>query len=237
MYFDTPLVKASFITRYKRFFTDMRLDDGSIVTAHCPSTGSMRGLLMQDALCYLKYSADPKRKLAYTWEMIENRGTLVGINTQNPNRLIAGLLQSKQIPELSDYQTFKPEVKYGENSKIDFYLTDHTNGEPPCFLEIKNVHDREGDMGTFPDSVTTRGQKHLHELITKKNEGYRCMVIYVIQRNDVTGFAPAGFIDKKYAELYTKSRHIGVEHLALRFQVTPDSIAFNQYVPTLPPLN
>lgn len=237
MDFQNTLLRGTFIKRYKRFFADMILDCGTEITAHCPSTGSMRGLLNPGAVCYVRHIDDPKRKLKYTWEMVENNGTLVGINTQNPNRIVADLLKSKKIPKLADYEIFKPEVKYGENSKIDFYLTDHINGAPPCFLEVKNVHDRHHNgYGIFPDSVTTRGQKHLKELILKVGEGYRCMVIYIIQRGDVNGFAPSAFIDKVYGDLYEESKAAGVEHLAIRFALTPNAITFDAFVDTHPPM-
>ena len=186
MKFETQLVHGTLIKRYKRFLADVKLDDGTEVTAHCTNSGSMKSCLEDGAEVYLTPVNDPKRKTKFTWEMIRINGDWVGINTGNPNKLVAEAVEQGTIPELDGYTSVKREVKF-EDSRFDVFAE---NEHERCFIEVKNVSMREGNYALFPDAVTTRGQKHLKTLIQVKQAGMRAVMVYVIQRSDVDIFAP-----------------------------------------------
>ncbi|MDP3935749.1 MAG: DNA/RNA nuclease SfsA, partial [Alphaproteobacteria bacterium] len=165
MQFPSVLFPGRFVRRYKRFFADIELLDGTLITAHCPNTGSMQGVLTPGNPVWVSQSEDPKRKLKYTWELAEVDGTYVGVNTQNPNRIVGDALMSGYISTLAPYTTVQAEVKYGtENSRVDYLLTDKQDHR--CYVEVKNAHHSKVEqgrkVGIFPDSETTRGVKHLH---------------------------------------------------------------------------
>jgi sugar fermentation stimulation protein A len=208
----TPLKRGTLIQRYKRFLADIRLDTGEEITAHCPNPGSMWGLKEPGAVVWVSTSDDPKRKLANTWEVIEiEGGILAGINTNRPNKLVAEALAADAIPELVGY-TAKPEVKYRENSRVDFLLTDE--GRPDCYLEVKNVHmQREPGLAEFPDCVTKRGAKHMADLAAMKAEGHRAVVLFVVQMTGCERFRPAADIDPGYAAAFRMAQNAGVEAL------------------------
>ena len=178
MKFDTPLVSGKLLKRYKRFLADVVLDgDGSEITAHCANPGSMLGLKEPGSRVWLSLSDNPKRKLKYSWELIEADGALVGINTAHPNRLVEEALERGMIPALSGYQTLRREVKYGKNSRIDILLEGGDGSK--TYLEVKNVHlMREKGLAEFPDSVTARGAKHLAELAGMVAEGHRAAMVF-----------------------------------------------------------
>jgi sugar fermentation stimulation protein A len=170
MQFPEPLERGLLVRRYKRFFADVTLDDGTEVTAHCPNPGSMLGMNAPGLPAWLSWSDAPGRKLARTLELVEVGGAMVGVNTMHPNRLVAEALAGDAIPELAGYAAHRREVRYGENSRADLVL--EAAGRPACFVEIKSVTlHRGGGLAEFPDSVTSRGLKHLGELVAKPGTG------------------------------------------------------------------
>jgi len=225
MLLPTPLLRGTLIQRYKRFLADIRLDTGEEITAHCANPGSMLGLKDPGATVWVSRSDDPKRKLAHSWEVIEiEGGVLAGINTNRPNKLVAEALAAKKIPELIGYSV-KSEVKYRENSRVDFLLTDQ--GRADCYLEVKNVHMmREPGLAEFPDCVTKRGAKHMDDLAAMCAEGHRAVVLFVVQMTACDRFRPAADIDPGYAEAFERARAAGVEALCYACDFThPDSDA------------
>ncbi len=212
MKFQTPLIHGHLIKRYKRFLADVRLPDGRDVTAHCANPGSMMGLKDEGIKVWLEPNDDPKKKLKFGWRFVEfDDGTWVGIDTSLTNKIVAEALSENKIPELAGYDTIKPEVKYGENSRIDFLLT---GGGPDCYVEVKNVTLKgKGSCAEFPDSVTARGTKHLNELSNMVGHGHRAVMLYVVQRTDCDRFAINGKIDPTYAAAFATARVAGVEVL------------------------
>ena len=183
MKFSNNLIKAKFVKRYKRFFSDHILENGQLVTAHCPNTGAMTGVAKEGVTSWLSESDNPKRKLKWTWELTQENDTIVGVNTHNPNKIIQEAINNKEIKELLNYKTLKREVKYGVNSKIDIFLQDEKKVD--CYVEIKNVHlSRKKGLAEFPDGITSRGTKHLKELTIVAQNGGRAVMLYLIQRND-----------------------------------------------------
>ncbi len=220
MKFETPLIPGKLILRYKRFLADVQLEDGSIVVAHCTNSGSMISCIEEGARVYLSPAKDPKRKTRFTWEMIEINNSWVGINTSIPNQLVYEAVRDQQIPQLKGYTFVKREVKF-EDSRFDVYAE---NEIEKCFIEVKNVSMKVGDAALFPDSVTTRGRKHLETLIRVKQQGKRAVMVYVIQRMDVNTFGPARHIDPDYADALKKAIKAGVEVIALQAKVDPDGV-------------
>jgi sugar fermentation stimulation protein A len=217
------------LKRYKRFFADIELTTGEIITAHCPNTGPMTGVSTPGSLVQVSRSDNPKRKLAYTWEMIQvndNEPTWVGVNTGLPNRVIKLALEKIIFPELANsYKAINCEVKYGQGlkSRVDFFLT---NGlERPIYLEVKSVTLAQGKVALFPDTVTTRGQKHLQELMALLPQA-RAVMLYFINRGDCTDFAPCDSADLIYAKLLREAVAQGVEILPCRFEITPQGIHY-----------
>lgn len=227
MKFPEKLVHGTLVKRYKRFLADVKLDDGTVVVAHCTNSGSMKSCLEDGAEVYLTPVNDPKRKTKFTWEMIKIGGDWVGINTGNPNKLVFEAISSGTIPELSGYNKVQREVKFGD-SRFDVYAE---NEKEKCFVEVKNVSMKEGEYALFPDAVTTRGQKHLKTLMEVKARGMRAVMLYVIQRSDVKIFAPAKDIDPAYANLLKEAINAGVEVIPIQAKVTPTSISFFQKLP------
>ncbi|MDP4204882.1 MAG: DNA/RNA nuclease SfsA [Bacteroidota bacterium] len=227
MKYQEPLIHGKLVQRYKRFLADVELDSGEIITAHCTNSGSMKSCLEEGAEVYLSPVNDPKRKTQYTWEMIKLNGKWVGINTAIPNRLAFESLQEKSIPGLDDYEVVKREVTFGD-SRFDLYV--EKEGES-CFIEVKNVTMKEGEMALFPDAVTTRGQKHLETLIKVKQTGMRAVMLYIIQRMDVDAFGPAAAIDPLYAEKLHKACVAGVEVIPLQVEVSPFEIRIHKILP------
>lgn len=213
----TPFVFGKFIKRYKRFFVDVLLDDGIEVIAHCPNPGAMLGVLEADNRVAVTFNNNPARKLSYTWQLVESNGTWIGINTHLPNEIVAMALKQQLIPEIAGYSMIQREVKYGTNSRIDFLLT-HVD-LPPCYLEIKNVHLKRNGIAQFPDCVTARGAKHMAELALMRQQGMRCVVLYVVQRNDVQEFSLAADIDPGYAKAAEMAKASGVEMLAYKCEI------------------
>jgi len=222
-----PLVTGTLIKRYKRFLADIQLDSGDIVTAHCANPGSMMGLKQPGARVWLSTNDNPKRKLKYSWELLEvDLGCgphLVGINTSHPNSIVADAISQGRIAELDGYGSLRREVKYGNNSRIDILLQDA--GKPDCYVEIKNVHlMRKAGFAEFPDSVTARGKKHLNELSAYVEKGHRCVMFYLIQRTDAETFSLARDIDPEYARSFDKAIKTGVEAYAYCCTISPTGI-------------
>jgi len=215
MLFATPLKKATLIKRYKRFLADVILENGTETTIYCPNTGAMTGCAEPGDTVLYSTSTNKKRKYQYTWEFtLTQVGHWICVNTAKANKIVAQAIEQKDIPELLGYQTCKAEVKYGdEKSRIDFLLSDANKVD--CYVEVKsctllNEQEQIGN-GYFPDAVTTRGQKHLRELMQMKQQGYRSVLLFAVLHSGIKNVQPAGFIDKKYADLFEQAKQAGVE--------------------------
>jgi sugar fermentation stimulation protein A len=230
MDFPQPLKRGVLVARYKRFFADVVLDDGTEVTAHCPNPGAMLGLNTPGLSAWVSRSDDPKRKLAHTLELVEADGGLVGINTMHPNRLVAEALAADAIPELTGYATHRREVKYGVNSRVDFLL--EAPGRARCWLEVKNCHlRRAGSLAEFPDCVAARSLKHLKELTARVEAGERAVMLFVIQRTDCDAFEACHDLDPAYAKGLTDAAGRGVEVLARACEISPEGVRIAHAVP------
>jgi sugar fermentation stimulation protein A len=242
MKFATPLLRGRLIKRYKRFLADVVLDTGETITASCPNTGSMMGLSSPGLAVYVSESDSATRKYRHTLELVEvaspTTGTkvktvLVGINTSLPNRIVTDAIGADRIDTLSGYATLRGEVKYGVNSRIDILLDDPAKGQ--CYVEIKNVHLlRTPRVAEFPDSVTTRGAKHLDELAAMVKAGHRAVMVYLIQRPDAERFSLARDIDAAYATAFERARAAGVEAIAVRCAITPREIKVKDLIEMIP---
>ncbi|RIJ47137.1 DNA/RNA nuclease SfsA [Maribellus luteus] len=227
MLFKTKLVHGTLIKRYKRFLADVKLDDGSVVTAHCTNSGTMKSCLEEGAEVYLSPASDPKRKTRFTWEMIKINDSWVGINTSNPNLLAYEAISAGEIPGLEGYTKVQREVTFSD-SRFDIFAGNDTE---KCFVEVKNVSLKEGEYALFPDAVTTRGQKHLKTLLEVKRQGMRAVMLYIVQRTDVAIFAPAADIDPDYAAALKEAVNAGVEVIPMQALVTPDEIRLVRKLP------
>jgi sugar fermentation stimulation protein A len=236
MRFSAPLVPATLIRRYKRFLADVTLPDGSETTVHVANPGAMIGLVAPGARVWLSRSDNPKRKLAYSWELVEadfgNGAELVGVNTSHPNRLVGEAIAAGQISELCDYGRLRREVRYGKASRVDFLL-EH-DGRPSCYVEVKNVHMmRVPGRAEFPDSVTARGAKHLAELADAAAQGSRAVMLYLVQIGSAQGVALARDIDPAYGQAFDRARAAGVEAIAFACRITTEGIEVDRSVPVL----
>lgn len=230
MHFPSPLVRGTLVKRYKRFLADITLESGEVITAHCANPSAMTGLNMPGLPVWLSKSDDPKRKLAYSLELVELPSGLVGINTAHPNRIVGEALRDGTIAELAAYSCVRPEVKYGEKSRVDFLLTG--DGLPDCYLEVKNVHlVRNEALAEFPDSVTARGARHLADLAAMVAQGHRAVMLYLVQRTDCTRFDLAHDIDPAYSRAFAVARAAGVEALCYDTVITRDEIRLGQPLP------
>jgi sugar fermentation stimulation protein A len=223
MLLPQPLIHGRLVSRYKRFFADLVLDDGQEITAHCPNPGAMLGVRDAGQGAWVSWSDDPKRKLAYTLQLVEQGNALVGINTLLPNRLVAEPLAADAIPELSGYAAIKPEVKYAEASRVDFLLT-HPD-RPPCWLEVKNCHfSRTPGLAEFPDCKAQRSTRHLEDLTAQVREGHRAVVLFVVQREDCEIFSACAELDPQFAAGLDAAEQAGVEVLVYACEMGTASV-------------
>ena len=224
MRFQTELVPATLIRRYKRFLADCTLEDGREVVAHCANPGSMMGLAEPGMRIWLEPNDDPKKKLKFGWRLVEHgNGHFTGVDTSVPNRALRAAFEAGEVPGFSDYASVRPEQKYGEGSRIDFLLSG--DGVPDAYVEVKSVTlSRQAGLAEFPDSVTARGAKHLAELARMVQAGHRAVMLYLVQRTDCTHFALAADIDPAYAAAYTDATRAGVETLCLGTHINPEGV-------------
>lgn len=222
------LTEGVLLRRYKRFLADVELPDGSRITAHCPNSGSMAGCAVPGSRVLLSKSPNPARKYCFTWELVEADGGWVGINTGLPNRLAREAIEAGVITELGGYEAIRHEVAYGSNSRIDLLLT---GPQGLCYVEIKNVTLVEGSRALFPDAVTTRGQKHLRELMQVVRAGHRGVTLFIVQRRDAASLSPADAIDPVYGQLLRQAAGAGVELLAYQALVAPSEIRVTAPLP------
>ena len=202
MNFENKLISGHFIKRYKRFFVDVKIKD-KLITAHCPNTGSMLGLLKKGNKVWLNKSNNPKRKLKYTLQIIEDKKIKVGVNTHLTNKIVLHALKNNLVKEFDKKIQIKPEIKFGSNTRFDFLITKKNF---KAFIEVKNVTlSRINGLAEFPDAVTTRGLKHINELINASKMGYKIFILYLIQRNDCESFKIAEDIDPEYSNSLTKA--------------------------------
>ncbi|WP_170376232.1 DNA/RNA nuclease SfsA [Ruegeria atlantica] len=234
MKFETPLVPARLIRRYKRFLADCTLEDGREVTAHCANPGSMMGLAEPGGKIWLEPNDDPKKKLKYGWRLVDHEnGHFTGVDTSVPNKALRAALEAGEIPQLAAYRTVRPEVKYGENSRIDFLLTQP--GLPDAYVEVKSVTlSRQPGLAEFPDSVTARGTKHLGELAEMAAQGHRAIMLYLVQRTDCDRFALAADIDPAYAAAFEVAQGQGVERLIYGTRIAPTEITVGERIRAQP---
>ena len=230
MKFAPPLIPATLVRRYKRFLFDAELDNGELITGSCPNTGSMLGLTTPGSRCYLTEHVGGTRKYRHALELIEADGTLVGINTGRPNRLVEEAIDEGLIGSLGSYAERRREQKYGINSRIDILLDDPDKGL--AYVEVKNVHYlRAPGLAAFPDSVTSRGAKHLEELGDMAEAGHRAIMVYLIQRADVDRLSLCRDLDPAYAAAFDRAMKRGVEACAIRCKITSEHIRAESMVP------
>lgn len=223
------LISGRLVNRYKRFLTDVVLENGETVTAHCPNSGTMKTCCEPGRKVYLSSHDNPKRKLKYTWEMIDMPTSLVGINTQVPNRLVAESIGSSKIAEFADYDQVDREVSVGNHTRLDLLLS--APGKKQCYVEIKNCTLVSDETALFPDAVTKRGLKHIETMETLLERGYRCVMFYLIQRMDATVFKPADRIDPDYGRALRSAHEKGLEILVYDTVIDLKSIAVNRRIP------
>ncbi len=227
MKFKEKLLQGTLIKRYKRFFVDIEYQNKTI-TSHCPNSGSMLGLLKENNEVWFSKSDNPKRKLKYTLEIIEVNKKLVGINTQSTNKIVLESLQKKKIEELIKFNIIKAEVKFSDNTRFDFLIS---NNNEKCFLEVKNVTlVRENHIAEFPDSITSRGTKHLRELINAKKKGYKSCMLYLIQREDCKSLKIATDIDEEYKNTFDTALKSGVKILCYDCKLNNEEIRINNQI-------
>lgn len=227
LYQYPPLYPGTLLKRYKRFFADIELNTGEVITAHCPNTGPMTGISTPGSPVQVSRSDSPTRKLPYTWEMIQvtdTQPTWVGVNTALPNRITKLALQQRLLPELGAYETIQTEVAYGqEKSRVDFLLTGPAIS--PTYIEVKSTTWAQESLVLFPDTVTTRGQKHIRELQALLPQ-MRVIMLYFINRGDCSAFAPGDRADPKYGQLLRSAVAAGLEVLPCRFEICPTGIRY-----------
>lgn len=230
MIFAPPLVPARLVRRYKRFLFDAILEDGREITGFCPNTGSMRGLTEPGSRIWLSRHDSAARKYAYALELVEADGTVVGVNTALPNRLAEEAILAQLVPQLAGFSTLKREQRYGRNSRIDILLEDESQGS--VHVEVKNVHFiREPRLAEFPDSVTSRGAKHLDEMGDLVEAGKRAAMLFIIQRADCDCLRICVDLDPGYGRAFARAMSRGVEAYAVRCHLDPGKIVPESLIP------
>ena len=227
MEFTKSLIKGKLIKRYKRFFVDVKLNK-EIVTAHCPNTGSMKGLLDKNNDVYLLPNNDPKKKLKYGLEIIKSRKNLVGVNTHMANKIVQHGLKNNLISELNNNELIKPEVFFNKETRFDFLLE---KNKQRIFVEVKNVTlFRNNDTAEFPDAITSRGSKHLLTLIDATKKGYKAYLLFLVQIQNMEYFKIAEDIDKEYYKNYLIAKKTGVNFLAYRTKINTNKITIEKKI-------
>ena len=227
MKFKEKLLQGTLIKRYKRFFADIKYQKKTI-TAHCPNSGSMMGLLNKGNIVWFSESNNPKRKLKYTLEIVEIDKRLVGINTHLTNKIVLEALNQKKIKKLVNFNNIRTEVKFSDKTRFDFLIS---NNKEKCFLEVKNVTlVRKNKIAEFPDAITSRGTKHLRELISAKKKGYKSYILYLIQREDCKSFKIAKDIDQEYKIAFDEALKKGVKVLCYDCKLSNEEIKLNNQV-------
>ena len=227
MNFENKLISGQFIKRYKRFFVDIKIK-GKIITAHCPNTGSMYGLLKKGNKVWLSKSNNPKRKLKYTLQIIRDNKSKVGVNTHLTNKIVLHALSNNLIGEFDEDIVIKPETKFGSNTRFDFLIT---KNKFKAFIEVKNVSlSRTIGLAEFPDAVTSRGLKHINELLHASKKGYKIFILYLIQRDDCKSFKIAEDIDPEYSNTLIKATKKKLNILCYDCKFSPKGIKLNQKI-------
>ncbi len=227
MNFDNPLIPGVLIRRYKRFFVDIKVKDKKI-TAHCPNTGSMMGLLNERNKVWISKSNNKERKLKYTLQVIEENGKKVGVNTHLTNKIVLEGLKDNFFKEFSKNSKIQTEKKFGESTRFDFLITEN---DKKSFIEVKNVTlSRKNKLAEFPDSVTSRGSKHIRDLIMATKKGYYCYLLFIIQRDDCNKFKIAEDIDPEYAELLTTALKNKIKVLCYDCKFSTKGIKLNNQI-------
>jgi sugar fermentation stimulation protein A len=234
MQINPPFYPATFIKRYKRFFADIQNEQGQLMTLHCPNTGSMKNCQVEGSACWYSLSDNPKRKLPGTLEIVTtSQGNLAGVNTAKPNHLVREAIEADLIPQLRGYQQIRSEVRYGEEkSRIDLLLEDEKLGR--CYVEVKNVTlDMGAGLAMFPDAVTSRGAKHLRELMAMVDAGHRAVLFFCVQLTGVERVEVAADIDPSYAQTMAQALAAGVDVMAWRTSINADEIVLEQAISCL----
>jgi sugar fermentation stimulation protein A len=229
-----PLLLGTFVRRYKRFFADLVDQQGDMITVHCPNTGSMENCVVEGSSCWYSLSDNPKRKLAGTLEIVTtSHGQLAGVNTSRPNHLVREAIEAGWVPELRGYEKIRSEVRYGqEKSRIDLLLEDPVLGR--CYVEVKNVTlDKGNGLAEFPDSVTSRGTRHLRELMTMVAQGHRAVLFFCVQLTGAERAEIATNIDPVYAETMAQAVAAGVQVIAWRAALSPEEITLESPISCL----
>lgn len=227
MIFNKKLISGEFVKRYKRFFVDVKINN-KIITAHCPNTGSMMGLLIANNKVWLSKSENPERKLKYTLQIIENKKSMVGVNTHLTNKIVLEALEENSIKELKNLDNIKSEVKFGKNTRFDFLISKNNK---KIFVEVKNVTlSRKKGVAEFPDAVTARGLKHINELINASKRGFETYLLFLIQRNDCNQFKIAQDIDPDYYKLLTKAAKKNLNIICYDCKFSPKGIKLNKNI-------
>ena len=225
------LYSGKLIKRYKRFLADIILEDGSEITAHVPNSGAMTSCIEENCDVWVTYHDNPKRKLKYTLELTKMGENLICTNTGVANKIAIEAIENGVIKELQGYSSLKPEQKYGTNSRIDILLENSSlERVEKCYVEIKSVSLKIDNFLAFPDAVTTRGKKHLDELVSMVEDGHRAVMLYVIQRTDKLPFRIANEIDKKYSETFNEARKKGVEVLVYQSEISNNEIIIKECI-------
>ena len=227
MKFKDKLLHGTLIKRYKRFFVDIKYKN-KIITAHCPNSGSMMGLVNKANNAWFSESNNPKRKLKYTLEIVEVNKKLIGINTQRTNKIVLEALYKKKIKKLVKFNSIKTEVKFSNDTRFDFLIS---NNKEKCFLEVKNVTlARKNNIAEFPDAITSRGTKHLKQLINAKKKGFVSYMLYLVQRDDCQSFKIAKDIDQEYKITFDKALKNGVKILCYNCKLSNEEIKLNSQI-------
>tara|TARA_B100001057_G_scaffold253672_1_gene253939 strand:- start:1152 stop:1853 length:702 start_codon:yes stop_codon:yes gene_type:complete len=227
MYFKNKLISGLFVKRYKRFFVDVKINN-QVLTVHCPNTGSMYGLLKKDNKVWISKSTNPNRKLKYTLEIIEDGKSKVGVNTHSTNKIVHQALKDNLIDEFDNNIEIKPETKFGTNTRFDFLIL---NNKIKSFIEVKNVTlSRKKKLAEFPDAVTSRGLKHINELLKASKKNFKIYILFLIQRNDCNSFTVAEDIDPEYAKALRNAVKNKLNILCYDCKISPKGIKLNNKI-------